>query len=443
MTASATGKAFAVLFEDIHRWNVNSFFTTQWRWPSDLIKPLAAVLERKIIAIEKATPNPDNATLVSLHFDGEMEPRNVRVDDLKGRLFLAEPGDVVYSKIDVRHGAISIVPDSLPNIAVSSEFPVYRVRAELTLPRYVKLLFRTDTFRRQINALISGTSGRKRVQPSDLEKIKVPFPDQHIQRSIVDFWHEAERAVAVAQQNLTKPVTALNNRLLELYRRESSKDVMHARFFALDFRDLDAWDAKSGRAAAFRVACPSFRPMGDFIEDATELVRPFDVPEKAWPVYGVNNKEGVFLNSYQKGETFNAAYKRIRKDWFVHSSIRCNVGSLGRVPDVPEDAITSPEYPVWRLSKDVSAPMIPYYVDTLIRTPFFLRLIHFNRVGSVRQRMYFDNLCQLRIPYLPVSEQQEYAQAREKALADLDAAKAHLDQACQDVEAMILGVKEI
>ena len=218
---------------------------------------------------------------------------------------------------------------------------------------------------------------------------------------------------------------------------------MHTRFFALDFRDLNAWDAKSSRAAAFRLACPSFRPMGDFIEDATELVRPFDVPEKAWAVYGVNNKEGVFLNSYQRGETFNAAYKRIRKDWFVHSSIRCNVGSLGRVPDVPEDAITSPEYPVWRLRKDISDPMIPHYVDTLIRTPFFIRLIHFNRVGSVRQRMYFDNLCQLRIPYLPVSEQQEYAHAREKALADLEFAKARLAQARRDVEAMILGGRKV
>ena len=216
MMTSATGKAFAVLFEDLRRWSVNSFFTTQWKWPSDLIKPLATGLERKVVALGKATPNSNDITLVSLHFDGGMEPRNVPVVGFKGRLFLAEPGDVIYSKIDVRHGAISIVPDSLPSIAVSSEFPVYRVRSEVALPRYVKLLFRTDAFRRQINALISGTSGRKRVQPSDLEKIKVPFPAQYIQRSIVDFWHEAERAAAVAQQNLTKPVTALNNRLLEM-----------------------------------------------------------------------------------------------------------------------------------------------------------------------------------------------------------------------------------
>ena len=443
MMTSATGKAFAVLFEDLRRWSVNSFFTTQWKWPSDLIKPLATGLERKVVALGKATPNSNDITLVSLHFDGGMEPRNVPVVGFKGRLFLAEPGDVIYSKIDVRHGAISIVPDSLPSIAVSSEFPVYRVRSEVALPRYVKLLFRTDAFRRQINALISGTSGRKRVQPSDLEKIKVPFPAQYIQRSIVDFWHEAERAAAVAQQNLTKPVTALNNRLLECYREESFRDVIHTRFFALDFKDLGAWDAKSGRAAAFRLACPSFRPMGNFIEEATELVRPFDMPEKAWPVYGVNNKEGVFLNSYQKGETFNAAYKRIRKDWFFHNPTRCNVGSLGIVPDVPEDAITSPEYQVWRVKEDARDPMLPGFIAVLIQTPFFIDLVQFNRVGAVKQRMYTDNLCQLRIPYLPVSEQQEYAQAREKALANLDAAKARLAQARQDVEAMILGSKNV
>lgn len=364
-------------------------------------------------------------------------------EQYKGRLFTAQAGEFIYSKIRLKQGSVATVPTEFHKLAVSAEYPVYSVKTELALPDYVLLVLRSDAFRNLLDGLSHGGSTKTRIHPRDFERLIIPLPDLDIQRSIVDFWHEAEIALAVAQQNLAKPVTALNNCLLTLYRSESSKDVIHTRFFALDFKDLDAWDAKSGRAAAFRLACPSFRPMGDFVEEATELVRPFDVPEKAWPVYGVNNKEGVFLNGHQKGETFNAAYKRIRKDWFVHSSIRCNVGSLGRVPDVPEDAITSPEYPVWRLKKDISDLMIPHYVDTLIRTPFFIRLIHFNRVGSVRQRMYFDNLCQLRIPYLPVSEQQEYAQAREKALSDLEVAKARLAQARRDVEAMILGVKEI
>jgi restriction endonuclease S subunit len=443
MIAPATGKAFAVLFQDLRRWSVNSFFTIRWNWPSDSIKPLAAALERKAVAIDKVKTDPGDIVLVALHFDGAMEPRDASAAGFKGRLFLAEPGDVVYSKIDVRHGAIGVVPDSLPRISVSSEFPVYRVRPDVALPQYVKLLFRTEVFRRQINSLISGTSGRKRVQPSDLEEIEVPLPHPDIQRTIIAFWHEAESVVEAAQNNLAEPVSALNKRLLELYAGEASQDVIHSRFFVLGFKDFAAWDVKSGRASAFRLTCPSFRPMGNFIEEATEIVRPFDEPEKNWPVYGVNNKEGVFLNGYQKGKAFNAAYKRIRKDWFFHNPTRCNVGSLGIVPDVPEDAITSPEYQVWRVKEDIADAMLPGFVAVLIQTPFFIDLVQFNRVGAVKQRMYTENLCQLRIPYLPESEQREYAQTREKALTDLDAAKARLSQVRADVEAMIMGSRSV
>ena len=219
--------------------------------------------------------------------------------------------------------------------------------------------------------------------------------------------------------------------------------MIHSRFFVLDFKDLAEWNLKSGRAAAFRLACPSFRPMGDFIEEATELVRPFDEGEKDWPVYGVSNREGVFLNEYQKGDTFNVAYKRIRKNWFFHNPTRCNVGSLGIVPDVPQDAITSPEYQVWRVKEDTPAPLLPEFIAVLIQTPFFLDLVQFNRVGTVKQRMYTENLCQLRIPYLPETEQREYAHAREEAIIDLTAAKGRLAQARKDVEAMIIGTKNV
>ena len=239
MTATPTGKAFAVLFQDLRRWSVNSFFTVSWQWPPESIKPLAAALERKSVSIDKTKTDLRDVILVSLHFDGAMEPRDEDAAGFKGRLFIAEPRDVIYSKIDVRHGAIGVVPDTLPCIAVSSEFPVYRVRPDVALPGYIKLLFQTKSFRRQINSLISGASGRKRVQPSDLEQIEVPLPHPDIQRAIIDFWHEAQNAVEVARKALSEPVDTLNNRLLELYRNECAQDVIHSRFFGLDFKDLE------------------------------------------------------------------------------------------------------------------------------------------------------------------------------------------------------------
>lgn len=443
MTALATDKAFAVAFKDISRWSVKSFFTISWNWPVSLIQPLCHALERKTITIDSKHGSRSDLLLLSLHFDGEMEPRDADVKDFKGNLFLAETGDVLYSKIDVRNGAIGVVPASMPRVAVSSEFPVYRIRPGIAVPEYIKLLFRTDAFRRQINSLISGASGRKRVQPTDLEQIRAPLPDPSLQQLIVNHWYAAQHAVDAAYDLLSEPVHSLNSRLMEIYRSICTRDVIHSQCFVVDFKDLSAWDVKSGRAASFRIACPSFRPMGDFIEDKTELTHPAVDPNKDWPVYGVNNKEGVFLNSHQKGSAFNAPYKRIRKDWFFHNPTRCNVGSLGIVPDVPEDAITSPEYQVWRLKEDIPEPLLPGYVACLIQTQFFLELVQFNRVGAVKQRMYTENLMQVRIPYIPIKEQQSYADQRDKALAELASARARLTKAHEEVEAMILGTRKV
>src|SRR5437879_4366014 len=112
------------------------------------------------------------------------------------------------------------------------------------------------------------------------------------------------------------------------------------RCYVLQWSELLRWDLKSARAAAFRTAHPRFRPLGEFIEESTEIVHPSREPFHNWPVFGVNNRGGVSFSHMQLGNTFNSAYKRIRKDWFFHNPTRANVGSLGRVPEVPPDAIT-------------------------------------------------------------------------------------------------------
>jgi len=85
------------------------------------------------------------------------------------------------------------------------------------------------------------------------------------------------------------------------------------RLMVVNWCDLPRWDIKTGRASAFRLAHPDFLPLGHFAEEATELVRPWEAPDKDWPVYGVNNEAGVVFSHFQRGNTFNAPYKHIRK----------------------------------------------------------------------------------------------------------------------------------
>lgn len=429
-------RAFAVSFRDLQRWSVGSFIETSWRWPATAIRPLSVALTRKSVEADREAATAGAIRLVTLHFDGEMELRHKSAGEIfKGRLFYADPGDVIFSKIDVRNGAIGIIPGELGRVCVSSEYPVYAVDATVAEARYIKLLFRTDVFRRKINSMISGASGRKRVQATDLESIDVPLPPLHVQQKIVSAWEAVRSQVEKARNELKHSVDMLDIQL----RKSARMGVLQRSCLIARWKDLGSLDMKSARASLFRLDNLAFKPLGHFAEEATELVKPWQEPDKDWPVYGVNNKEGVVFSHFQKGKDFNTPYKRIRKDWFFHNPTRSSVGSLGIVPDVPSDAVTSPEYQVWRVTNG----LLPGFVATLIGTPFFIELIQVHRVGAVKQRLYVDNLLRIPIPLVSDALQRRIAKDRETALRAVADAKARADTAKADVEAMILGIKPV
>lgn len=438
-------RAFVVSFAELKRWSVNSIFEAQWYWPQQDIQPLSVALTRKAIPVDRKHHDFANLQLVTLHFDGSMEPRNLNgQEDFKGSLFFADGGDVIYSKIDVRNGAIGIVPNSLPRVAVSNEYPVYAVNGRKAVPQYIQLLFHTPQFRRVINSLISGASGRKRVQPEILETIHVPLPSRDVQQAIVDYWHMAQREVTEAQSALRQVTADLNECLLHraFHDNPAAASALDARYLVLDWRDMGAWDMKAARAAAYRAAATDLVAFREFAEEATELAYPMREPDVEWPVFGVNNKVGVVFSHEQKGRDFNAPYKRIRKDWFFHNPTRSAVGSLGIVPEVPEDAITSPEYQVWRI-KDSATDVLADYVAVLITTPFFIKLVRIHRVGAVKQRLYVDNLLSIYVPRLPLDEQRRFADARTGALSRIRRAQKHLTAVRSEVSEMILGTRPV
>ena len=169
-------KAFAIWFKDLELWNPRSYFEIDWKWPVEVIRPLSTALERRQEVIDKRKHTFIDAPPITLRFDGSVETREIgSKTSFKGNLFAARTGNVVYSKIDVRNGAIGIVPESLPLVSVTAEFPVYEVKSEVATSEYIQILLKTDLFRERTNSLVSGASGRKRVQPEQLESIKVPF----------------------------------------------------------------------------------------------------------------------------------------------------------------------------------------------------------------------------------------------------------------------------
>ncbi len=393
-------KAFAVRFAQINRWDPNSFHSINWHWSSSVMATIGSVLSPRKEKVDRSANGFNDLTPVTIHFDGSIEPRKTSEDkEYTMELFWARPGDIVVSKIDLKNGAVAIIPDGWDNVVVTNHFAVYEPDLKKLDPRYFHLLIQTRFFKEHLWRNKVGAEGRKEVKLDFFESQVVPIPPLPIQHKIVAHWEAAQLERAAADAALSALVSELHSWLVKQTRDFGY--VTRSKVFLANYENTQQWDVKAGRAAAFITANPDFIRLGDYTEECTETVRPWNEPEKEWPIYGVNNKEGVFLSSTQAGKEFNAPYKKIEKDWFFHNPTRANVGSLGIVPEVPTDAITSPEYQVWRLK----GGFLPGFMALMLRADYFLALVTFNRVGGVKQRMYYANLAEIRLPEIPVEVQ--------------------------------------
>jgi len=94
---------------------------------------------------------------------------------------------------------------------------------------------------------------------------------------------------------------------------------------------------------------------------------------------------------------------------------------------------------VWRLK----GGYLPGFIALLIRTDYFLALVAFNRVGGVKQRMYYANLAEIRLPMIKAEVQQKYAIKRQEILNRISQANMILMQRKNEIEKMILGTRSV
>lgn len=452
-------RAFAVRFKDLHLWSVGSFVRVKWRWPKEYIRPLSTALWRRVEEVDRGWHSIENLQLVTLHFDGTMEPRDRQGQNrFKGRLFFAFAGDVVYSKIDVRNGAIGVVPTEMPRVAVSSEYPVYRVSPDIAVPSFIKLLFRTDHFRRALNSMISGASGRKRVQPEQIEAIEVPFPPLGIQHAIIDRWDSVQKEMAAAREYVKRNEAGILKMILDQlgvpFRAESELPKM----FALWWKDLARWGVGylarmvSGPADIRRAKYPS-KMLGEIAQVSYGIAKsPANRPgRQARPYLRVAN--------VQRGELNLSEIKFIDVPDSELNAVRLQRGDLlvceGNSADlVGRPAIWNDEIPdcvhqnhILRVRVN-STFALPEFILEYMQTPparnyFRARAKFTTNLASINS----TDLRELEVPLPPLSVQREIlrsvSEARREILREREKARQLAATVQQEIEEMILGVRLI
>ncbi len=447
-------RAFVVWFRDFHRWSVGSFIETGWRWPAETIRPLSTALTRKSVDLNRATAPADAIRLVTLHFDGEMELRHESAgESFKGRLFHADPGDVIYSKIDVRNGAIGIIPDELGRVCVSSEYPVYSVDPTIAEAPYVKLLFRTEVFRRKINSMISGASGRKRVQPSDLESVDVPLPPLPVQRKIVAAWEAARKYAVDTAAKIEGLERLIEAQVLATINLTVEPPQNIRGVFSIPLSQFERWDLFFYRPdflalerSLDELNSPS---LGQVLKLVSRPWTPKDFPSGTFRYVEISNvrKEAGITGArtVKVEEAPSRATTLIRTGDLIISTTRPYLGAIAIVPKEFDGCVCSSGFAL--CSSTTSNDISLEFVFEFLKSAAGLRQMERRMTGGLYPAITQDELEKVRIPVPSRSSQGKFIERTagiRSQIASLTAdAKAYADAARVELEAMILGTKAI
>src|SRR4029077_5164488 len=92
-----------------------------------------------------------------------------------------------------------------------------------------------------INGMISGASGRKRVQPGELENIEIPLPTIAIQKSIVDRWSKVQDEVKTANNRIAERTAAVGRQFSTDLGLRLPEQLSRSKVFAVQWKAFTRW----------------------------------------------------------------------------------------------------------------------------------------------------------------------------------------------------------
>ncbi|MCL6478775.1 MAG: hypothetical protein K6T65_10200 [Peptococcaceae bacterium] len=164
---------------------------------------LGKILFRRQEAICKESNSLSELNIIAkITFGGDLRLRNnEEKQGYKGPLFKAYPGDLVISKIRVAQGSFCLIPQEMDYIAVSPEYPIYRLDTGKVIPGFLELTLRSRQFLLRLTALASGNTTKQRIRPQSFEGLGIPLPPLEIQASLLNDYIQSLNNASVLERD--------------------------------------------------------------------------------------------------------------------------------------------------------------------------------------------------------------------------------------------------
>lgn len=444
-------KAFRVRFRDLRRFDPASFHGISWHWSKDVMLPIGSALKLRKEKVDRAKYEFSQLQPITIHFDGTIDKRNVEGRGYSMDLFFARPGDIVVAKIDLKNGAVGIVPD-WENVVVTNHFAVYEPDRSKIIPEYFLLVIQANFFKSYLWRNKVGAEGRKEVKLEFFESIKIPMPPIDEQRRIVAAWQQAQVNIANAEKRVKKIEQDMESLMLKSLGISLPSEFPEQKIFLVFWKDLERWDLFFQRpdfvALENQLHSLNALSLGEVLNFESRSWKKSDFPEGKFEyieISSVNRENGIF--SSRTVETNNApsrATTLVKTGDLIISTTRPYLGAIAIVPEKYNNYICSSGF---ALATSTKLPHVDIrYVLFFLTSKAGLLQLERRMTGGLYPAIVQEELEKIKIP-IPSSEVQKeiicrVEEGRSKIRQEQEAAAKVKEESEREIERMILGLSK-
>jgi len=209
---------------------------------------LGDVLSRRIVEVADRSDLRSIPIIEKISFGGVISVTDPDSrESYRGRLFWAEVGDLIYSKIRAKQGSLVLISSEVGRLAVSAEYPVYSPNPAKVVPDYLTLLLRCSSFLRFLEGIASGGDTKTRISPDLFESLRVALPPLASQQAIVDHWKATQKKNAAAHRAADEHEVEIQSAFLAQLgiKRPTASSGRH--MLALKWSNLERWGVEGLR----------------------------------------------------------------------------------------------------------------------------------------------------------------------------------------------------